>query len=285
MTFPDVTLAIATCVNPTGLRRLLDSVATSRDLPGRILVCLDGNDGWERLDRMAGTRGRFSATDRARIERDNQETPTYGFLAERAVHVVRHAVNRGPVAAFNALFAAAYMAGYVALVNDDVEVRDAWLGPLVAVMRDYPTCVLTGYSNLDVSKRPGFPALPGICHMGAAPLIRGTYVRELINHRGWVEDPRFTMLKTDIQRMCEPAGRGHDVVCVADPIPIVHHAHRSLGDWTRDAIQSDQTRDIAYPVNHGARGMAERVGRYRFVRAIELDGLPGHFRFLEPTEG
>jgi len=270
MTYPDVALAVATCVYPAGLKRLLDSAWESADIPGRVVVCMDGNEGWARLDQMTRYRGLFSPADRQRLHGANQGMEDYSFLGERGqVELVRNPENLGPVGAFNRLFETCAMAGYVALVNDDVEVRPGWLGCLVAVMQQYPHCVMAGYSNLDVVKRKAFADLEHICHLGAAPLLRGTYLRELLNQRGWVEDPRFKVLTTDIQRMTEPAGRGHDVVCVASPILVSHREHVSLGDWRRDLCMEDHRHEIRYPVNWGAQGRDDRVGRYRFVR---MDG-------------
>lgn len=267
MIHPDVTVAIPTCVNPAGLKGLMDSIGVSRDEPGRLVICLDGNEGWQRLDRMPTYRQRFSEADRLRLAEVNRSVQDYSFLEGRKIDILRNPENLGPVGAFNRLFDASYMDGYVILLNDDVEVRGNWIGCLETVMQRYPNAVLTGFSNLCVEKRRAFLDLPGVCHMGAAMMLRGVYLRALINARGWVDDPRFRMGKTDIQRMCEPAGHGNDVVCVASPILLDHHEHTSLGDWVRDAFMADNVLDIEYPtVNNGAAGLRHRIGRYGHVR-------------------
>ncbi len=267
MTHPDVALAIATCVYPAGLKRLLNSIWASNDLPGHTVVYMDGNQGWQRLDQMPKYRDLFSRVDRERLAEVNREVSDYSFLAGKSqVLVIQGAENRGAVAAFNALFATCFSAGFVALVNDDMDVQPGWLSCLVAVMRQYPNCVMAGYSNLTLGRRRGFADIGDECLMGPAPLMRGVYLRELANQRGWVEDPRFKMLKQDIQRMAEPAGRGHDVVGIASPILMSHRWHVSLGDWRRQMIEADHALDLEYSVNLGATGRQHLVGRHRFVK-------------------
>ena len=273
MKHADVALAIASCVYPAGLKRLLNSIQASEDLPGRIVVCLDGNEGWSRLDQMDRYRERFSSADQARLQAANAGAEDYAYLEnpQLPVEILRNSENLGPVAAFNRLYETAYLAGYVALVNDDVRVQPGWLACLVTIMERYPSCVLTGYSNLSVEKVKGFPALDRFCHVGAANMLRGVYARELINTRGYVEDPGVKVLKSDIQRMTEPAGRGHDVVTIAEPNLIIRDDHQSLGNWVATACAMDNRRLIEYTVNNGARGLHHRVGRYGHVR-MTIDG-------------
>lgn len=267
MRYADVTLAVPSCVYPAGLKRLLDSVWASEDHPGRVVICLDGNEGWQRLDQMEDHRELFSAMDRRRLDEANREVSDYSFLNGRGgVEVIRNRKNLGAVGAFNRCFEACYMDGYAVLINDDATVLPGWIGVLVAVMQQRPKCVITGFSNQDVSARLGFADLPRFCHMGACCMMRGTYLRELINQVGSVDDGRFKMFKSDSQRLCAPAGRGHDVVCVASPMLLAHEEHISLGDWVAEACRQDQGTDIQYPVNNGARGRNDLVGRYRFVK-------------------
>lgn len=269
MTHAEVTLAIPTCVNPSGLHNLLESISTSQDQPGKTVIFFDGNPDWRRLDQMDEYRQRFSEADCARIQAANVRQPDYSFLQDRFdVVILRGQPNRGPVGAFNACYRAAYMAGFAVLANDDTEVSGNWIAGLLTVMRERPRCVVTAYSNIRRNDpRPKvIQSGPVNCTYGALSMVRGTYLRELINQRGWVDDPKFQIFKTDTQRVCEPAGRGHDAVFVGDPFPVTHKHYQSLGDWVAEKAKHDAPLEISYPVNNGAAGRMDTAGRTLFVR-------------------
>jgi len=276
-----VTIAITSCVYPAGLHRLLHDIytATALEIDYDVVVVMDGNEGWKRLDQMERYKPVFDQYDKGagckdseRLERINADHPDYGFLAgapargRGPVTIVRHPENLGYSHGINTCLMAGWSSDFTVLLNDDVRVEEGWLETLLLGMEKYPNAVLGSYCTIMEGRLVAEGLTPNIDLFGPLSMMRGVYVRELIGSRGWAEDTRFSIFRCDIQRIHEPVGRGHDVLAVASPIRATHEWHQSLGAWQYLRAERDGETEIVYDVNWGARGKPDMVGRWHFVR-------------------
>ena len=278
-----ITVAIPTCIYPrgckAGVETALAEVEHARQYGHevQIVVCMDGNRAYERLDTT--TPERFQGidkcspgnpTDAERITRDNGDVQDYAWLEEHeasgAVKVIRNPTNVGAYPNFNIAMRAGFATDMTLLLMDDEWLRPGCLSWMAAVFDVFPRVVLGGYSNMTRFPEPLFEGVPVYDDIMSAAFYRGSWVREVTLSRGWVFNEQFRMVNGDGYIAKDVRWRGHDIAFLAEPRLVDHDGHhKSLGKWQFDAIMSD--REVAGRIGDPVPRVNDRLeGGYRYVR-------------------
>lgn len=265
---PRVAIGIPTCVNPQGTQALLRSIEQHSPFGEyQVIVSLDGNDGWRRLDQMGQYAHRFNTivmqddpeTDHQRIERNNPTVRDYQFLADLVsptLHVTRNVERLGVTGHWNQLVTKLLATGceYFLILNDDIEVGPRWLEYLLAAAAAYPNGMFFGFASGGTPGHPG-PAWPGLRDenfWGPCMFLRAAHARAVLGARGWLFNPQFKLFYSDGWMIYDALHHGFDVVSIADPIPLRATWHRSLGHWVNLEAREDSAKhDGKLPDPHG----------------------------------
>lgn len=272
-TMMKIKIGISTCVYPKGLKRLLDSIAVSTTCEFEMFICMDGNRDYEALHNMPEYEETFNKMDRAvrmidkkRLIKDNEDVHNYEFLKGYEdrwnLTVLRNEKNLGAVYTFNRLFLSCYKADIMILLTDDETVLPGWIDWQIEMFREFPNVVFSGYSNLARAPYKIWDEGPDSDDLLACLFVRGVYLRDLFNERGWLFNPTFKILGADVFFVNEVLTRGHDIGFLGNPYLVGSPGHhKSLGRWQLGNI----TQDRAHHPELLKLAVPERCGQHVYV--------------------
>lgn len=266
-------VGISTCVFPLGCRRTVESVlAGCKTGKQDIHVVMDGNRGYDRLDKMPEYAALFASidqctekTDAQRLDSDNGAIQDYSFLKafeeNGTVRVIRNERNMGAVFTFNRVLREGLDSDIAVLITDDEIVLPGWSELIEKVFREFPNIVMAGYSNIGANAWHAFEEYPRFDDLMCCTAFRTSWLKELFVERGYVFHPRYKMLNADVQLITEITKRGHDIGFIANPRLVDSGGHhKSLGHWQLANILQDKAQPYVYD-----KVLADVRGNHVFV--------------------
>ena len=253
-----ITITIPTCIYPRGCKAGVESAlaevehAKQYGHEVQVVVVMDGNQGYQRLDLVDP--GRFAGidkcaagnpTDTVRIERDNGDVQDYEWLRPHeesgAVKVIRNATNLGGCPTFNICVKAGFGTDLVATLMDDTWLLPGAVSWMAALFTAHLSVAFAGYSNTRQFPEPCFEDVPIYDDLMNCGFYRGSWVREMFLGRDWLFNEQFHIVNGDGYLLKEVRYRGHDIGYLCHPRLVTDKGqHRSLGKWQFDNIMADR---------------------------------------------